>query len=279
MVALCAAAALSWSWSFPVPAAPALAAGKSVPLAPHRAVYDVALAESSAGEGIAAIEGRMVFEFTGSACSGYTLNIRLVTGMTDQSGDTTVTDLRSSTREHGEGKKFRFNSAEYHNDTLVESTRGTATRQSGGKGIVVDLSKPEENRISYSGDILFPTRHTLAILSAAREGRRIVQAKVFDGSERGERLYATTAFIGERKPPGSGEQTQAGGGKLAELASWPVTVSYFDAEAPDKSTPAYEMSFRLYANGISRDVMIDYGEFAIRGALESLEFLSPPACE
>lgn len=271
-------AVVSWP-AWPAPAAEAVAAGDSVWLAPHRAVYDVSLAEARDGENIAAIQGRMVFEFVGSVCDGYTLNIRLVTQMVDQSGDTVMTDLRTSNWEHGSGRRFRFNSSEYQNDQLVESMSGSAARENGGEGIVVDLNKPEASRIRYSGEILFPTQHSLEILSAAREERRLVQARIFDGSDQGRRLYATTAFIGKRKPPESPDGANGDIAKLARLASWPVTISYFDAEAPDESVPAYEMTFRLFANGVSRDVMIDYGEFAIQGALKSLEFFPPSGCD
>jgi hypothetical protein len=162
----------------------------------------------------------------------------------------------------------------------MELSSGDVTKENTAEGIVVELDKPAEARLHYSGEILFPTQHSLEILAAAQEGRRLVQAKTLDGSEQGERLYATTAFIGKRRPPGNVKKaTGDTAAKLAGLASWPVTISYFDDGAPDESTPVYEMSFQLYANGVSRDVVIDYGQFAIRGSLKSLEYFTPAGCD
>ena len=48
-------------------------------LAPHRAVYDLALDKASDRSGITDITGRMVYEFNGSACEGYTVTFRFMT--------------------------------------------------------------------------------------------------------------------------------------------------------------------------------------------------------
>ena len=84
----------------------ARAAGENVALAPHRAVYELTLASARSGQGMASVAGRMVYDLVGSACEGYTQNMRFVTRMSYQSGNTTVADLRSSTWEDGLGKRF-----------------------------------------------------------------------------------------------------------------------------------------------------------------------------
>ncbi len=45
-------------------------------------------------------------------------------------------------------------------------------------------------------------------------------------------------------------------------------------------TPAYTISFDLYENGVSRALKLDYGDFALRGELKSLD-VSPAtgACQ
>lgn len=270
------AAVTAWS-SEPVQS---FAAKDSVLLAPHRAVYDMALDPTKSAEGIAGVRGRMVFEFGGSACEGYTLNIRLVTEMTNQDGDSAVTDLRSSTWEDGRGEHFRFNSTQYRDEKITETSSGNAEKKA--SGVVVDLKKPEEEKLRYPGSILFPTQHSRQVLDAALKGKRIVQAKIFDGSEKGRRLYATTAFIGKMRPPGADKNPRddiPNEEKLDTLKSWPVTISYFDGMAEGEAVPDYEMSFQLFANGVSRDIMIDYGDFAVRGELTSLEFFKQPKCE
>ena len=64
---------------------------------------------------------------------------------------------------------------------------------------------------------------------------------------------------------------------LAELASWPVSIGYFEVKGGDL-TPSYQIDFRLYTNGVSRALVIDYGDFSIQGKLSSLEYLKAEAC-
>ena len=64
---------------------------------------------------------------------------------------------------------------------------------------------------------------------------------------------------------------------LGDLASWPVSIGYFEPKGGDL-TPSYQIDFRLYANGVSRELLIDYGDFSIHGTLTSLEYLKPTEC-
>ena len=43
-------------------------------------------------------------------------------------------------------------------------------------------------------------------------------------------------------------------------------------------TPSYQIDFRLYANGVSRELLIDYGDFSIHGTLSKLDYLKAEAC-
>lgn len=269
------------------PASPVFADNKGKILVPHRAVYDLSLGAEKGANNISAARGRLVFDFAGSVCDGYTLNIRLVTQVTHRSGNALTTDLRSSTWEQGDGRKFRFNASEYQNQRLNEAANGTAIRNAGKPGVTINISRPVKEKLNYEGKILFPTQHTLEILKAALAGENIVQALVFDGSDQGKKLYKTTTFIGKKRHGG-----QQGGNegqnapdtvksirRLDKLDSWPVTISYFDGKIEGAETPAYELSFLLYRNGVSRKIIIDYGDFAIRGKLSSLEFFQPATCK
>jgi hypothetical protein len=61
------------------------------------------------------------------------------------------------------------------------------------------------------------------------------------------------------------------------MVSWPITISYFDPAKRD-ILPDYEIAYRLYANGVSRKMSIDYGNFSVEGELVKIEFLKPSSC-
>jgi EipB-like len=259
--------------------AQALAAKEPNKLVPHRAIYEMTLDDARSASGITGIDGRMVFEFTGSPCDGYSLNMRMVTHMTDSQGQTNLTDLRSSTWEQGDGQKFRFQSAQYLNDKLGDVTIGRAVREVANAAVKVKLSQPAHAELNLSGQVLFPTQHSIALIDAARAGQTLFQARIYDGSEKGQKVYDTTAFIGALVQPGQDATLEAIAKEkgLGTLASWPVSIGYFEPKGADL-TPSYQIDFRLYENGVSRELVIDYGDFSIHGTLTALEYLKAPEC-
>jgi hypothetical protein len=59
---------------------------------------------------------------------------------------------------------------------------------------------------------------------------------------------------------------------------WPVTISYYEEGTADR-VPVYTVSFELYENGISRALKLDYGDFALKGDLKSLDVQAPSPCQ
>src|SRR4029079_7058698 len=155
---------------------------------------------------------------------------------------------------------------------------GRATRNP-DTAVEVKLSQPSHAELNLSDKVLFPTQHSIALMNAALDGEGLLQAQIYDGSEKGQKVYDTTAFIGTPVPPGSEQALEVAAKEkgLAELVSWPVSIGYFEAKGGDL-TPSYQIDFRLYTNGVSRDLLIDYRDFTIPGTMPSLESLKPQDC-
>ena len=71
----------------------------------------------------------------------------------------------------------------------------------------------------------------------------------------------------------------ANAGLLKAEKTWPVTIAYFDDAKGADALPTYRMSFKLYANGVSRDLTMDYGDFVLKGNLVKLDMLPEVACK
>jgi hypothetical protein len=277
-VATCAPVLLFLALAAPLPAR-----GEDITLAPHRAVYDMSLAAARGGTAVTAVSGRMVYELTGSACEGYTQNMRLVTRMVNQGGATILSDLRSSSWEEGGGKRFRFNSSQYRDEKQTEITAGDAVRTSAPDDIKVELTKPAKKDLTLSSRVHFPVQHSIALLQAAMAGKKSFRADLFDGSEKGEKVYDTISMIGARKPPGANRALHPvkNAEALDAIAAWPVSIAYFEPGSDNSdAVPVYELSFLFFADGVSRKLYIDYGEFGLKGTLTEIQFLPPAAkCE
>jgi EipB-like len=263
---------------------PALAAGgaAAIALAPHRAVYDLKLGQSHGQRAVEAVRGRILYDFSGSACDGYALNFRQVSELDNGEGKVSVSDLRAATWEDGSAKSFRFNSQNFVNQDKVDSVDGRAERSA--DRLAVKLSKPKEEAFNLEADMVFPTEHIRRAIEAARAGQTILDFPVYDGSETGQKVYNTLTVIGHEIPPGEKSPTDAAAGKAAlkGLKRWPVTISYFDKNAKEASgeqTPVYSIGFELYENGISRALTLDYGDFTVIGDMTQLDIKDATPCK
>ena len=252
-------------------------------LAPHRAVYDLKLSKSHGSRGIEAVRGRILYDFSGNACEGYQLQFRQVSELDSGEGQAALSDLRSTTWEDGEARKFRFNSENLFNEQRTDIVDGQAERNA--KTVAISLSKPKEKNLTMPAGAVFPTEHMRRIITAARAGKSVLEFPVYDGSETGEKLYNTLTVIGRPIVPGEKLADDAAGKipELAKLTRWPVTSSYFEKkdekdEKLGEQTPVYSIGFELYENGISRALVLDYSDFTITGEMTSLELKKAKPC-
>jgi hypothetical protein len=208
--------------------------------------------------------------------------MRFVTLMVNQSGTTITTDLRSSSWEEATGKRFRFNSSQFRDQKPTEATAGDAARANTAGDVKVELTKPAKKDLSLSSRVHFPVQHSIALLKSAKAGERLFRADLYDGSEKGEKVYDTVSFIGLPIAAGGNRNLPAvkNAAALDQMPAWPVTIAYFEPNS-DKTDaiPAYELSFLFFENGVSRKLFIDYGEFAIQGALREIVFHEPSKCD
>ncbi|ENN87007.1 hypothetical protein RHSP_13390 [Rhizobium freirei PRF 81] len=252
----------------------AYAAGPSGLIA-HRAVYDLELKEASDRSGIAGMVGRMVYEFEGSDCAGFTTNFRFVTKI-DTGDSTRVSDQQTTTFEDLGKRIFRFETKSYTDSQLDKDVRGAATDDQ--KGIKVDLSQPQSKQIELI-ESRFPTEHMLDIIHNAKLGKSFFEARVFDGSDDGDKPLIATTVVGKQQTPAKDDPDADKAGPFAQTAFWPVSVAYFNEKSSGDAMPVYRMSFKLYENGITRDLTMDYGDFALTGKLTKLEVLDSKACQ
>ena len=249
------------------------------PLAPHRAVYDLALDQASERSGITDITGRMVYEFNGSACEGYTVKFRFVTQI--QTRDVSrLTDQQTTTFEDGEGKNFSFVTRSFVDQNPESETKGTAELE--GDKLVVSLEKPEEGMIDLP-TTQFPTAHLEEMIRKAEAGETFYNTSLFDGSEDADRVMTTTVVVGKKQVPLDSDPEKKVLGSLASDGFWPVDIAYFDeSKTGGEETPEYRISFKLHENGMSRDLVMDYGDFAMKGTLVNLALFpqsEPKTCK
>jgi EipB-like len=252
-----------------------------VVLVPHRAIYDLSLGDTRGNSQVAGVRGRILYDFDGNACQGYSLEFRQVSELDTGEGKVSTSDLRSTTWEGADAKTFKFNSQNFVDESLVDTVDGHAEHDL--SKTAVDLDKPQQKNLNLAPGLVFPTEHMVRVINAARAGTSILNFPVFDGSETGEKVFDTLTVIGRKIGPGAHGEDDAAAAqpKLAAVPRWPVTISYFErgkTENSSEQTPAYAIGFELYENGISRALTLDYNDFVVNGKLTSLELKDQKPC-
>lgn len=256
------------------PMVPDAQAGSSV-LAAHRAVYDLSLKAASERSGISGMSGRMVYEFNGSACEGYTVSFRFVTEITTMD-DSRITDQQTTTFEDVRNRTFRFVTRSFVNQQLDREIRGSARAE--GEGLAVTLEQPESLSLDIA-EARFPTEHMEEMIDRAEDGERFYQSRIYDGSDDGDKAMITTTIVGAKKAPEPDDKEAAAAGDMSGNEFWPVSMSYFNEETQGDGVPVYSIAFKLYANGVTRDLTMDYGDFVLEGRLAQLDMFDPEPCE
>jgi hypothetical protein len=258
-------------------------AAAGAPFLPHQALYELSLVKSRGSTSIEAARGRILYNFSGSACEGYTSDFRQVSELDSGEGKTTLSDLRSTSWEDGAGKSYRFKIDTRMNNGEASAVDGIAERT--GDRISVKLKAPVAKTFTLDGSTVFPTEQIQRIIAAAREGKSVLELSVYDGSDNGEKVYNTLSVIGKAI---SGDREIASPDpstvhdKMKALTRWPVTVSYYDRDVKAKDgeqTPVYAMSFELYEDGVSRALVLDYNDFVISGKMGKFDVKDSKPCK
>jgi len=253
-------------------AAIAAPAASGADIAPHRALYSMTLGAARNDSGVVDARGTMDYEW-GESCDGWTVEQRYRLRM--RYAETADVDIVSSfvTWESKDGLRYRFNQKQTRNGEVDQEIRGEARLEGPGKGGVVEFSKPKQQTMDLAPGVLFPSAHTILLIDAAHEGENFVSRQVFDGAT-DENAVQVSAAIGVKV---TADPAALKLSPLLQRPGWRVRLAFFPVDASVEK-PDYELGMRLLDNGVSQDMVIDYGEYSIRATLDDIEALTKPNC-
>jgi hypothetical protein len=241
-------------------------------IAPHRALYSMTLGTARSDSGVVDARGTMDYEW-GETCDGWTIEQRYRLKM--HYAETPDVDIVSSfvTWEAKDGLRYRFNQKQSRNGELDQDIRGDAKLDAPGKGGGVEFTKPKPQTLKLDPGVLFPSAHTMLLIDKAREGENFLSRQVFDGAT-DENAVQVSAAIGVKITADPAAMKLSA---LLQRPGWPVRLAFFPVDASAEK-PDYELGMRLLDNGVSQDMVIDYGEYSIKAKLDDIEPLGKPNC-
>lgn len=252
-------------------------------LAPHKALYDVRLNSSKSGSQIINISGKMYYEWKPS-CEGWITNHRFT--LNYEYADNAPLSISSdfSTFESFDGQSLNFSSRRKRDGEVYEELRGKTVMNKDDTERA-EYSLPEGLSYDLAKGSLFPTGHTIALLDAAKNGKKFLSAQVFDGSD-DDGPVDINAFIGKKindnvavlKNQNFKQASNSNiDASLVSVPAWNIRMAFFPINNPDASSD-YELSMVFHENGIISDMMIDYADFSVHQKLVALEKLKPETC-
>ena len=239
---------------------------------PHRALYTMTLGRTGGDAGVVGANGTMAYQW-GESCDGWTVEqrYRLKMGYAE-SPDVSIAS-NFVTWEAKDSLSYRFNQKETRNGTEDEEIRGTAKLDGPDKGGTADFEKPEGKSFKLPPGMMFPSAHTIFLIDKARAGEVFISKHIFDGATV-ENAVLVSAVIGPKVAP---DPEAAKKSPLLNRPGWRVRLAFFPADSKVEK-PDYELGMLLLDNGVSKDMVIDYGDYAIHATLDDIEPLPKPGC-
>ncbi len=252
----------------------------AIELAPHRALYELLPARVDQPGKIMPMDGRLAYELTGSACEGYTVNYRIANRFQDPTKGEKLVDTQLNVFEAADGTQFDVEEHQLAGTDDVPPQRLTVKRSKSGDVGQGQIISPEAQTFTLAADVMFPSALEIKLLGEAEQGITRDVSLVFDGSD-GKKVLKAITFIGKKRAPGSFAVDVANVElkPLAGMASWAMSTSYYSIEDANTDTADYQASFNMYENGVSSELLFDYGSYALKGKLTKLELLKPSSCD
>jgi hypothetical protein len=241
-------------------------------ISPHRALYTMSLGTARTESGVTGAQGAMAYQW-GETCDGWTVEQRYKLTINYAESQDVAIDSNFVTWESKDGLKYRFNQRETRNGTVDEEIRGEAQLDGPGKGGTISFEKPQPQTMKLPPGALFPSAHTILVLERAKAGDNFLSRQVFDGATV-EGAVLVSAVLGQKIAPDPKDPQKT---PLLQHVGWRVRLAFFPADASVEK-PDYELGMLLLENGVSRDMVIDYGDYTIKAKLDSIEALPKPTC-
>ncbi len=249
-------------------------------LASHRAIYDLSTSRLDSGSGYSAVEGRLAYELTGTACDGWAVTYRIANRYAQAEKGTQIIDTQLTTWESGDGLEMNLSQKQFVGGNLDSEEKLKVKRNKSNQEASGVMTSPKQLEFKVPPEALFPSTHQVHLLDEAKKGTKHDVSIVYDGSDN-EKTYKAISFIGKMRAPGSyaPDKDNAEASPLVALNSWPITISYYPANDESVEKPVYQASFNMYENGVSTNLILDYGTYALKGKLAKLDMLKMDVCD
>lgn len=243
-------------------------------LVSHKAIYDIRMVSSKNGAQVIGVNGKMLYTVKKS-CDGWISDHRFTLDYEYSGTPPVQVETKFTSFESFDGNSLNFSSNRMSNGEFDQELRGQAHIS---KDPMVEnsanFSIPSDLSFKLSPTTLFPVNHTIRLIEAAQKGQKIMNAKVFDGSD-DKGPVEINAVIGKKVKPDSETKFDK---TLMNVGGWSMRLAVFTKNEEDEPLSDYEMTMELLENGIVKNMIVDYHDFSVSQKLVAIEPVKPEEC-
>jgi hypothetical protein len=190
-----------------------------------------------------------------------------------------VSDLRARPPGRRAPPGLRFHSQNYLNRTERETVDGQAEQADGS--VNIRLSKPGKRTSGFDrrgvSDRARPPHHR-----CRARGQIVIADCGLRRLDNGQKLYDTLTVIGKPIAPDQAKPADAVAGREGVRQARPLAGDDQLFRSRRRRGPASRFGLchhlELYENGVSRALMLDYGNFVLSGEMTSIEMKAAKPC-
>jgi hypothetical protein len=233
------------------------------------ALYDLSLSKVRTHDVTGAV-GQMRFDVV-DGCTGWgtTQHMTLLIRNADGSLNKTVTDYITWETKDGNKLTFRLREADDDGKEVVDDA-GVAVHTGANGAGTITYSTPSGTILSMPPGTLFPMSHTEALIDAGHAGKKFISVPLFDGTTSDGAQHTFVAVLDHRGPQPSAFAA------LNTIPSTEVDIAFYERKNDDEN-PDFRSQMRYYDDGVATDIILDFGDFIMKGELESLT-IPPSMC-
>jgi len=249
---------------------PAAGAG-AAELAPHRAIYSLALGQTDKPGMFLGVGGavRTALERT---CDAWITAEQINMQVTTQEGGRLRQNLAYTGWESLDGRDYRF-AARSSTNGEKKKFKGVARSAPDTDGEAV-YSQPKKFTVKLPPGTQFYFGLTSWLIDQAKAGHSRVETFIFDGTDEEGPQHAVAFIVPLSKPAADANKKL---GPLVERPGWTMRIAFYPVGGKG-AAPEYEVQAVVLDNGVTPKLDLVFSSFTAVQTLEKIEALAPPQC-
>lgn len=241
-----------------------------LPLKAYKATFRLELDDDQPQSKVTSASGELRLVFDGRVCDGFSTQLFQTTRMVGADGDVVEAAYKAITHEDIAAQRFDFDTELRVNNETRKQASGYAVVK--GQDTQVVLTRTNKGDYTHPSAALFPALFSMAQIRAAMRGQQFFETDLFDGSGDAQQPVQTLSVIGTNVRPLEP--------LIADVSSkdrWRFTVSFFEKSGQDEQADQI-VSYDMDRYGLTQNLWVDYGSFALKGRMTSFELLPQKPC-